>query len=309
MDVFNIINEHLMSPPALKADRLPTFYPSAASCVSGTDGAPIGACLRSQYYRCAGYSKTNPTGLFPQYIFAAGNWWEDWVIEQLKQTGHWVGNSIKFQDLERYISGEVDIVIKDPDTGENIIVEMKTYGSSNYQAKKEICGGRDNKPKPKDQNVLQSFLYLGYFADQGINKVLLAYLDRACGSPENNKQFMIEKHVEGDKTYCKISTTERDGTPYSYIDRRITLEGIYARYASLMEHLKESRMPAPDYTHVFSAAEVRQRHSDGLIAKTRMANWERNAEKYPIGDWQCSYCDYKDQCKADQDFDKESEGE
>lgn len=302
MDVFNIIDEHLMSAPPISVDRLPTFYPSAASCVSDTDSStPIGACLRSQYYRCAGYSKTNPSGLFSQYIFAAGNWWEDWVIEQLKQAGVWIGNSIKFQDMERYISGEIDILIRDPETDEKIIIENKTYSSANYQAKKELCGSRDAKPKPKDQNVLQSFLYLGQFAEQDINKVALTYLDRACGGPDNNKQFLIEKYIDNGKTYPRISTTERDGTPYSYVDKRITLEGIYDRYTDLMNHLKAAEMPAPDYRHVFSTEEVRQKHEAGLIAKTKMANWERNSEKYPIGDWQCSYCDYKDQCKADQE--------
>lgn len=298
-NIWNIVNDQLMESPPLKVKRLPTFYPSAASCIDATNqDKAIGACLRSQYYRCAGYEKTNPSGIYSQYIFASGNLWEDWLTEQLKLSGVWTGNSIKFQDLERYISGEVDIVVRDPDTGETIIVECKTYGSSNYQAKKSICGGRDNYPAPKDQNLLQSFLYLGQFADQGIEKVALVYFDRACGGPDNNKQFMITKHEENGLFYPKI-TTEHRGEPYSYIDKRITLQGIYARYEDLMNALKAAELPSPDYTLVYTEDQVRESHEQGLIAKTKMANWERNPEKYPIGDWQCAYCDYKDQCTND----------
>ena len=33
------------------------------------------------------------------------------------------------------------------------------YTGSNYSAKKEICGSKDNPPRPKDSNLLQSFIY------------------------------------------------------------------------------------------------------------------------------------------------------
>ncbi len=299
MDVFKALDDFLMRPPALTSQRLPTFYPSASSCSNKESGGAIGSCLRSQYYRCAGYSKTNPPGLFSQYIFSAGNLWEDKLIEYFKEMGIWRANSVKFQDIERYISGEVDIVIYDPDIDKNVIVECKTYSSANYKAKKEICGNKSTKPKPKDQNLLQSFLYLGYFEEQGVDRTYLIYFDRACGGPENNKQFCIMVHEENGEKYPKISCTDADGSYYEYIDRRITLSGIYERYQSLMDHLKESKIPEPDYRIALSPDEVKKDFEEGLIAKTTFAKWERD-NSIPIRDWSCTYCDYRDLCQAQQ---------
>ncbi|MFK5165351.1 hypothetical protein, partial [Propionibacterium freudenreichii] len=78
---------------------------------------------------------------------------------------------VKFSIPERYISGELDIVIKDHDGG-LAIVENKTYSSANYAAKKEICGSKDSKPKPKMQNLIQSFLYQHAMQDQ-VNRTYL----------------------------------------------------------------------------------------------------------------------------------------
>ncbi len=307
MELIKLLDEHLMEAPTLRIKRLPTFYPSAASCIDESEdgeGKALGACMRSQFYRCRGYDKTNPSGLYSQYIFAAGNSWEDWLTERTKQMGIWAGNSIKFQDIEKNISGEVDILVRDPETDELMIVENKTYSSANYQAKKEICGSRPwrgapgQNPKPKDSNVMQSFLYLGHFGDQGITKTLLTYLDRAAGGPENNKQFTIEIAEVGDRRKPRISVVDIEGNMKTWIDQRISLEGIYERYAGLKASLIADEIPDPDYDHEYSAAKVETMNTAGLIAKTKMEKYTRNPTANPIGDWQCSWCDYKDLCKA-----------
>ena len=33
----------------------------------------------------------------------------------------------------------------------------------------------------------------------------------------------------------------------------------------------------------------------GTLSKTKMKAWESN-DKAAVGDWQCSYCDWKDEC-------------
>lgn len=300
MDVFESIGTYLMKGSELKANRLPTFYPSAASCVSELDGKPIGACLRAQFYRCAGYEVTNPSGLYSQYIFAAGNLWEDKMCEWFKEIGIWSGNTIKFQDTKRYISGEIDILIKNPETNKKYIVEMKTYSSANYQAKKELVGSVKTKPRPKDQNLLQSFIYLDQFQGQ-VDETLLLYYDRACGGPENNKQFNITSHTANQKQYPIITTKDYSGAPYQYIDKRITIQGIYERYESLRNHLVEGKMPAPDYKHTYTDKEIPEKFAEGIITKTKYEEWTKDPSKVKIGDWQCGWCDYKDLCKAYQD--------
>jgi hypothetical protein len=299
-----------MSAPNLRIQRLPTFYPSAASCVDespGGNGSALGACMRAQYYRCRGYDKTDPSGLYSEYIFAAGNIWENWLSEITKEMGIWAGNNIKFQDIERNISGEIDILIRDPDTKELMIVENKTYSSSNYTAKKDICGSRawrgspEKLPKPKDSNLMQSFLYLGHFGPQGIKKTLLTYIDRAAGGPENNKQFTVEVAQVEDKRRPKITVVDADGVLRSWVDNRISLEGIYDRYAELKRCLIADTVPSPDYAHEYSSEKVQAMSTEGLIAKTKLEKYDKNPSDNPIGDWQCAWCDYKTLCKAHQE--------
>ena len=64
MLLFQTVNEKMSEGSALTTQRLPTFYPSAASCRSETDGKIIGTCLRSQWFRCKGYEESNPVIAF-----------------------------------------------------------------------------------------------------------------------------------------------------------------------------------------------------------------------------------------------------
>ena len=70
--LFETINNGLMAEAPLETQRLPTFYPSAASCINEENGQVIGTCLRAQWFRCKGYEESNPPGLYSQFIFAAG---------------------------------------------------------------------------------------------------------------------------------------------------------------------------------------------------------------------------------------------
>lgn len=294
--VWGIIDENLMETPPLKVERLPTFYPSSSACVDQTDNTKtVGACLRANYYRCAGYEKSNPDSLWSQYVFAGGIMWEKWILDKLKAAGVLLGSNVKFVDVDRYISGEVDGVILDPETGKKVILEMKTFYG--YEAKKNLCGNRTVKPKPKDPHLLQSFLYLGHFSDQ-IEDVVIMYFAR---DDHTTTEFHVTVHEEDGKRYPKIETTWNN-EPYSYIDKRISLEGIYERFDDLMETLKTSTLPPPDLMHIYPDAIVEEKWAAKEIAKTRYENWSRNKTKYPIGDFMCGtggdagYCSYRSMC-------------
>lgn len=301
----DLLNAHLMSGSHLKTERFPAFYPSSASCINNvTNSEVLGSCLRQQYFRFKGYKESNPSGLYSQWIFAAGNLWEDYLIEQLKQMGLWLANSVKFANNDLFVSGEIDILIKGPnynaenDTGKWII-ENKTYAGSNYSAKKDICGSRDQKPKPKDQNLIQSFIYLCTFGEQ-VDLVVLNYIDRSCSGPENNKEFHISLYEEKGEFFPKIRTTDFFGSEYVYIDRRISYGGIKERFESLIEYLKKDELPPPEFQHTYTDEQVQERYKLGLIAKTKYEDYCKSPDKKPIGDYQCSniYCNYSDLCKV-----------
>lgn len=293
MPIWDLIDEHLMKPAPIQTSRLPTFYPSSSACISDEDNSsPIGACLRMNYYRCAGYEKSDPDSLWSQYVFAGGIIWEKWILDQIKQTGHLLGSNIKFVDVDRYISGELDGLVRDPETGKKTIIEIKTFFG--YEAKKNLCGNRTVTPKPKDPHLLQSFFYLGHFRDQ-IDDVRIMYFAR---DDHTRAEFHVTRYEENGKTYPKI-ITKHQGAEYSYVDKRITLEGIYSRFDDLMDALRNAELPPGDYMHEYPDDVVEAKKATGEIAKTKYENWSRNKEKYPIGYFMCqSYCSYRTMCKA-----------
>lgn len=302
--LWDLIDAHLTKKPALKTERLPTFYPSSASTIDKLTGKPIGACLRAQWYRCMGYEVSNPDTPYSQYIFAAGNIWEKWVTDQFKQMGLYLGNNIKWADSDRYISGEIDLLIKDPEDldGKPVIWENKTFYS--YYAEKELCGNSTQPPKPKDSNLLQAFIYLDQFLGQ-VNKAILGYLSRENGS---RNEFIIEMiKLDDGEHHPKITTfwikSDQPDKTYSYIDRRISIEGIYSRYELLMQHLQEGKLPMADYRHFYTDKEVEARFESGDIAKTTYAKWQKDKDPYPIRDFQCRYCSYQNMCQAQKEKD------
>ncbi len=302
-NLWSEVDTHLLKKSPLKADRLPTFYPSAASCISETDGEVLGSCIRENYYRCAGYEASDKDTAYSQYIFAAGKIWEQWIIEQFKQMGMYLGSNMKFVDLERYISGEVDLVVKDmEDLNKKIIVEIKTwYG---YEATKSIMGTSYEHPRPKDANLLQAFIYLGQFMGQ-VEKDILLYLSR---ENQSRNQFEIEMVEKDGKHYPQISTywakASNAEKKFSYIDYRVTLEGIYKRYDDLMIALKDGKIPKGDFRHSYTPEEVEQRNKDGLVSKTAYEKWTKDKDATAMGHWKCRlYCNYRTMCAAQKQVD------
>lgn len=306
----DLINQHLMSGSHIKTERFPSFYPSSASCVNQIDDkSVVGSCIRQQYYKFAGYQESNPPTLYSQWIFASGNIWESYLTEQLKEMGLWLANNVKFVNTDLIVSGEIDILIKGPNynpttgTGK-YIVENKTYAGNNYVAKKEICGSKDNPPRPKDSNLLQSFIYLCTFRDQ-VDCVILNYIDRSCSGPENNKEFHIHIYEENDEIYPRITTSNFYGQPLVYIDRRISYRAIKNRFESLVGFLRQKKIPDPEFQHKYTDSQVHEKYKLGLIYKTKYEDYCKSPETKPIGDYQCSniYCSYSDLCLIQKNID------
>ena len=159
---------------------------------------------------------------------------------------------------------------------------------------------------PKDQNLLQAFLYLIWFKDQDVSKTIIPYLDRSCSGPDGNAEFHLTYEVHNGRHYPVVQAYKyvASGKDYvavdngRYVDRRVSFEGIMDRYADLLASLKSDLPPPAEYKHVYTDEEIIQRFGDGDIAKTKYEKWQADPVKNKIGDWQCSYCNHSDTCKS-----------
>ena len=128
MDIFKEVEKVLSNErPNIGLSRSRSYYPSAAMSVDlENPDKRIGACVRSEYYRVKKYSITNPNTAYSHYILSFGKTLEEWMIDKLKTAGVYVGSNEKFvYPGHQLISGEVDIIVKEPD-GSYAVIENKT---------------------------------------------------------------------------------------------------------------------------------------------------------------------------------------
>ena len=101
------------------------FYlnPSSSMSYSNIDGSPIGACIKQVWLDKKNYPVSNPITTYNEYVFEAGRLWEKWLIDQYKSMGIYLDNSVKIVDNELGISGEIDILHKNPENNSIEVTE------------------------------------------------------------------------------------------------------------------------------------------------------------------------------------------
>lgn len=297
IDIFGIIKNRLQENRKIPSKTLINLNPSSQVCYSDIDGSQLGSCLRQVWLEKTDQEKTNPIGLNAVMAGALGNDYEEWLINQLKETGLYYNSGISFTDTSRVVKGIVDVIIKDPNTGELCLGEIKSYDGSNYTNSSLIIGNSKNKPKPRDKNLLQLMRYMLIGLELGFKTGYLIYVDRACNYYKN-KQFKIELVNISGKNYPKISTTDHLGEYYEYTDMRICDTGIYEAEDKLLQHLGSNAIPDKEFVEEYDEETVHTRFEAGLIPDYLYNKWKRDPMNNPLGDFQCKYCPfYNGTCK------------
>jgi len=259
------------------------YYPSEAS-VEWIDAHDIkrvaGTCLRKSYFRIKGQPGGKADAYTEWNFFRLGKVIEQMMIEEWKQAGIWVENNLRFYDEELNISGEVDCVVKDPNTSELVVVECKTiYG---WFATKEVCGSRGYPGQPKTHNALQALLYLHKFRN------IFGYAKLIYYARDSSKRAEFDLDLK--------DTLE--GTRFTIngvTDFRFTIEDIYARYRLLDQCAKSDTIPQNDYELIYSPEKIKLYAEIGDLSKTAMDKYKKG-EEIP-GDWQCrAGCPYEKLC-------------
>lgn len=293
-NILTSISSYFDEPSPVKIDRRFSHSPSSAMCYSALNSAPIGACIRASYMKALDYPTSNKGSMYLTMTQQAGHIWEDWAVQKFKELGIYVSHHTKVVDLERNISGELDIIHLNPNTNELEVTDIKQYNGSNWYASKEILGSKDTAPKPKDAHLLQMFVYLLTLANTGnehIRYCNILYIDRSCSSWYNNIQFRISLHEENELLYPKVEYFVQ-GEVAHYIDKRITDKNVYEKNAMLEKCIEVEQLPPRDYDLVYTPEQIRKMYEAKEISDTAYKKYCTDPDKNPIGHFMCKYCQF-----------------
>lgn len=289
--------------------RRPGLHPSSASVAYNDNGRRVvlGKCMRASWYSALGVKK-DPGGPKIGLLMTAhqGKWSETGMIDKWKKMGLWIANNIKFFNKDYALSGEMDLILMNPMTKKPFGLEMKTYygypaGRSILGVQREKDSGRRLNGRPKDEHFLQALLYAWEYRER-LDEYRLYYLERGDGV---RVEFRVGFETQPDGTHLcyweqipgKYWNSYEEGKVY----QKYTIEDIYDRYTILLKKLQTKELPPGEFSLVWDSDTVEQKNLDGEISKTNYTKWKKNPnlKSNQLGDWQCSYCDYKIQCKKD----------
>ena len=291
----------------------------------------VGKCIRQVWYSKKKVPRTNPPTKRNKFLFLMGNAIEEYLQEMWEGAGILLGGNIKLRqniasnpdkDEPIWLSGEVDALLRDceieegADGKERVIIdpykaigiEVKTtYG---YHKKKSLMGAGNDLYRigfPQIEHLMQTALYLhtrkvleNYYGVE-IPYFVIVYMLRDSGETTS---FRIEledgydgrvivKDIDGNEIKPNIEKTLEWGVDVRPIE--LTIDAIKKRFKQQIENLKSDTPPAREFSLRYSEKDAKSNFEKGKMSKTAFKKWESNPLE-AVGDWNCSYCDWKDVC-------------
>lgn len=266
----------------------------------------IGKCSRATYFRLKGLDVEIQYSAKEQIRNEVGKQVELTLVNYWKEMGIYIDSEVKFfGDIDGIpISGELDCVLEEPETGLRYIAEEKTiYG---YYAAKEIFGNKTTLPKPKVSHALQALIYLYYFkyfakSSARLNYALLFYVERGDGE---HSHFYLDIEEEVQVLDGQEYIVHRPSYTYftnhhapTKVKYPFTMEQVIENYRYVQGFLEGEIPPDREYEYSYSPEIIETLYKAGEIAETKYQEWKRAKKKKPlIGAWPCSYCPYLDIC-------------
>ena len=301
--IVELEDNYITKPNDFRRHR-PGLYPTEASVEYVFDDKKLvaGTCMRASWYRSMQNPNREPASAGLMQKAHLGKWDEMGVVNRWKEMGIWVSNNIKFYNKRYFISGEMDAIVKNPETDALIGLEVKSYYG--YPAGKMIRGAkRDKIPGvPKDNQFLQSILYAWEYKDE-LDEYRMYYIERGDG---DRVEFRIGAEQTPDsqgKHQVWWQQIESKGWNFYSPNKAYQpycIEDIYERYDQLINKLKNKELPPKDFSNNWDTDTVEWMWKNKKLGKTKYQAWQKNPGKYPCGDWHCDYCSYKNQCVQDE---------
>jgi hypothetical protein len=333
------ITEH-MTRPRMGDPRVPNLWPSEASAVlvnSYGEDEHIGACRRAVYLRYTSdmyqYSPDEYTVYQPlveevkaltvkpdrymQWIWAAGNLFENFVIEQAKQSGVYLADQVQVVVPEAGVVGKLDLMVVNPETGGIIAEEIKSIYGHNATS---ILGtpGMQNKQqvgKPRSSNLMQIAIY-DWHLRKRIKELEVSRLFYGARDTGRFGEFNIKTELNTETGVTDIKYQAIVPNRGAVVTSPISIENILSQYKYIKTFFAEQILPRRDYDMNFTDEKIQLMYDRGELGKTdteshrkilerveenkeRIAEGKKpKAELKPLrkGDWNCSFCSFKNFC-------------
>ncbi|MCP4124357.1 MAG: hypothetical protein GY751_21635 [Bacteroidetes bacterium] len=291
----------------------------------------VGKCLRQVWYSKKRVPRTNPATDNNQFLFMMGNAAEDGLQKAWENAGILLESNAKLRaniaknpetDDAIMLSGEVDAILRwtEMRTGDDGVPRMhidptKAIGIEvkskwGYGAKMVMQGNKSSTYEhgyPQIEHLMQTALYLHTrkafeeFHDVEIPYFVICYISRDNGL---HKSFRVElsdgydgriivKDMNGNELKPKAEKSLDWGVQTQQME--LTIDMMRERFLMQIENLKSDTPPPRDFALRYSDEEAERLNSVGELSKTKF-NEHGKKPLSEIGDWNCSYCDWKGVC-------------
>jgi len=291
----------------------------------------VGKCQRQVWYSKKRVPRTNPSTDNNQFLFMMGHMAEHGLHEAWGKAGVLLEANSKIRkniaknpdtDDEIMLSGEVDALLRwsEMRTGDDGVSRMyvdpkKAIGIEvkskwGYGAKMVMQGNKSSTYEhgyPQIEHLMQTALYLHMrktwedFHDVEIPYFVICYISRDNGL---HKSFRVElsdgydgriivKDMDGNELKPKAEKSLEWNVQVQQME--LTVDMMRERFLMTIDNLKADTPPPRDFDLRYSDDKAERLNSVGELSKTKF-NEHGKKPLSEIGDWNCSYCDWKGVC-------------
>lgn len=293
-----------------------------------------GKCNRQVWYSKNKIPRTNEMDDITFVRFEVGNAMEESLQQHWLRQGLLIDGNIKMkgnintEEDPVIISGEVDALLRHCETdGEGnptsisktkaVGIEVKT--TRGYGARKTIGDKEFRNGTPRLSYILQTAVYcrmkerleeyynveITHFeiwyvmVDSCLTKGFKVWLENG-DSGRVMVSDMDGNMIKSDAGYCMDKSNEI-GENYQ-TEGDFTIEDVIEQYKVQRDMIEEDSPPPREFTVRYSDETLEKMWNRGLIAKTNWAKIEKGSKYLTCsdvngaGDWECAYCDWRDEC-------------
>lgn len=322
------ITRHL-SRPRFPEQHPPTLWPSEASAIvpeMDTEKV-VGACRRSTFFRylLAQYDfdpsryrnmaplvqrlkdDQVPPDVYMRYIWAQGELYEQYLVDKAKESGVFVATQVRVFVSDLNLSGKIDLVVLNPETGGYSSIEAKSVYSYGGDA---VLGTDAQRAKgqlgePRDSNLMQIALYDYHYTSRNdqFEHSRLTYGDRGTGRYAEY-DIRVDKAEDGLHYIRYRGATPNETEP---VTTPISVESIHDQYRYVAGCIETGNVPERDYQIQYSEEKIERLYLLGKLNKTDTTQHEkwkqrqetggRSVKPVQKGDWQCAkHCQWRRVC-------------